>query len=238
MHLNTVNRFFVVGTDTEIGKTTVTRYLIQALQEHGKSAIGCKPIACGLNSEGHNEDVFIYEQINSLCLPTREINPICFDLPASPNIAAFYAAEEIDTHFLIKHLAKISMLPIDFIFYESCGGWYVPINDHMTMADIISSINLPILLVIGLQVGCINKALLTWEAILKSNLDVAGWIGNMIDPEIPALNQHIATIQKWISAPYLGTLPFQFENNSNQPLINIDHLINYVVKDTTPKTVN
>jgi dethiobiotin synthetase len=227
MLLKQANSFFVTGTDTGCGKTTVTRLLIQTLQQSGFQAIGCKPIACGVDQQGDNEDVLVYERINSLSLPRIEINPICLTLPASPHIAAQQENRVIDVLALSQELNKLKALPVDFIFFEGVGGWKVPLNQRETTIDLALSLQAPLILVIGIRVGCLNHALLTWEAIQKVNVAVTGWIANVVDPTTPAIDDHIATLQQWIDKPCLTIIPFgdNSDNTNDIYAIRINSLI-------------
>jgi dethiobiotin synthetase len=208
MSLPSPNCFFITATDTGSGKTTVTRMLIQTLQQSGYRAVGCKPIACGLDEEGCNEDVRVYEAINSLPLPRDQINPVCLSLPASPNIAAAKEQYVLEASHLSQKLKALQKLPCDVVFFEGVGGWKVPINSKETMVDVVSALLVPIILVIGIKVGCLNHALLTGEAIQGTGLPIVGWIGNVVDPATPAISDHLATLGSWLKAPCLAVLPF------------------------------
>lgn len=217
--------FFVTGTDTCIGKTTVTKTIIRALQHKAYVAIGCKPIACGYDDLGQNEDVSAYVEINSLSLSKQQINSYSFDLAASPHLAAKQAQQAISIEKLVADIASVFSLPADFIFVEGAGGWKVPLNNVDTLADLAQCLALPIILVVGLKVGCLNHALLTFDAIKASKLTVAGVIGNVIEPTTPALEEHIDTLTQWISAPYLGTLPFHLDSPTLPVNFNLARLI-------------
>jgi dethiobiotin synthetase len=229
MPLNNAKAFFVTATDTDAGKTMVTQSIIKNLQQINFTAVGCKPIACGFNKMGLNEDVQVYERINSIQLPENLINPLRFELPASPNIAAAMIDFQIQVKQLLKPLKEVLTLPIDFVFFEGIGGLKVPLSESETLIDLIRELQVPIILVIGLRVGCLNHALLTWETICREQLTVAGWFGNVVDPAIPALAEHVETLRHWISAPFFGTLPYQ-KSTSDQsfPTINVNPLLNYV----------
>lgn len=201
--------FFVTGTDTGIGKTTVTKMLISEFKKKGFITIGCKPFACGFNEAGDNEDVLTYEMINSIKLERKIINPLSFALPASPNIAAKMENKYISAKSLADQVRNLHELRVDYIFYEGVGGWKVPLNSEETMIDFARYLSCPLILVIGIRVGCLNHALLTWESISKEKIKVAGWIANIVDPQTPQIAEHISTIKHWISAPYLGTLSYQ-----------------------------
>jgi len=221
MHSKNTKGFFVTGTDTGIGKTLVTRTLIVKLQQQGFKALGCKPLACGINDLGENEDVATYQTINSCPLAKEKINPICLDLPVSPNIAAKAANFDLQLATFIPTLKSVMSMSVDYIFYEGVGGWKVPINETETLADLARALDLPILLIIGLRVGCLNHALLTYEAISRDNLRIAGWIGNVIEKNMPALDQHINTLSEKMAAPYLGTVPYLQNPNDSHLFFNI-----------------
>lgn len=217
--------FFVTATDTGMGKTTVTKILINEFKKAGFKTLGCKPIACGGSQNEDHEDVQVYQSINSLQLPREIINPLYFSLPASPNIAAQYSQKKICALDLVDKLNRLRHLPVDYIFYEGIGGWKVPLNRHETMVDVAKELQLPILLIIGIRVGCLNHALLTWDAIIQEKVPVAGWISNIIDDSTPAIEEHIDTLQQWISAPYLGEVPFQNEEHQSISGFNINLLV-------------
>jgi dethiobiotin synthetase len=212
MHSQPPKGFFITATDTGMGKTTVTKLLITESKKAGFSAIGCKPVACGVSEAGAGaeEDVLSYEAVNSLQLRREQINPLRFDLPVSPNIAAHSEGYTISVKHLAKQLHRLNCLPVDYIFYEGIGGWQVPLNDKETMVDLVRLLQLPVILVVGIRVGCLNHALLTWEAMVKE-APCVGWIANIMNPSVPAIDEHIATLKQRIGAPFLGTLPFHQE---------------------------
>jgi dethiobiotin synthetase len=196
--------FFVTGTDTGIGKTTVTRLLILALNQCELIAMGCKPIACG-----DREDAMVYSQVNPIPLCLDRINPLYLTLPASPNIAAKQANKVIALQDLTTPLKGLLDLPVDYVFFEGVGGWKVPLTDTQTTVDLALDLAFPLIVVVGIRVGCLNHTLLTWDSITRTPLKVAGWIANVIVESTPAMDEHIATLGQHISAPYLGMVPYQ-----------------------------
>lgn len=203
MHLQKTKGFFVTGTDTEVGKTTVTRLLINSLNKQGYQTIGCKPISCGVDG-----DECIYQTINPIALDSDLVNPFHFNLAVSPNIAAKNASQTLSAKQIHSKIKKLLNLPLDCIFYEGTGGWKTPISDHETMADVAKELNLPVILVIGIRVGCLNHALLTAEAMMKDELPMAGWIANIIDETTPQIESHLNTLQNWLTIPFLGQVDY------------------------------
>ncbi len=203
MSLQRTKGFFITGTDTGVGKSTVTEMLIRDFNRQGFKTIGCKPISCG-----SNEDGLMLKKANPISLDQDLINPFHFDLAVSPNIAAKAANRQILAQEVSARMKELLKLPVDYVLYEGLGGWKVPINDKESMIDIVKALNLDIILVVGIRVGCLNHALLTHESILKECLPLAGWIGNVIDQNTPEINQHIITLQQWLDAPYLGLVQY------------------------------
>lgn len=225
MRPNNSKCFFITGTDTHVGKTTLVKILIRELTRKGFSTIGCKPIACSDEHQGINEDVLAYLELNTVNLPMSVINPIRFNLPASPNIAAKISEQQICVDTLVKQLQLLYELPIDFIFFEGVGGWKVPINEKETTIDLAVKLNVPIILVVGIRVGCLNHALLTHDALLKENVQVVGWVANVIDPNTPEISEHIATLENWLKIPLLGIIPHQNYANEDTCPIDVAQLI-------------
>lgn len=196
-------RYFITGTDTGVGKTFVTCTLLRALQQQGKSAIGIKPILTGAESAEHS-DTLALMQHNSLKLPESVITPYTFSLPTSPHIAAAKAQQTIHAHEIVQTCQPALSQAVDVILIEGVGGWRVPINEHETIAELASAFNCPIILVIGMRLGCLNHALLTAEAIQADGLTLAGWIANQIDPTFTFTEEYLSTFAARINAPMLG----------------------------------
>lgn len=221
MHSKKVKGFFITGTDTGVGKTTLTRLLIAQMNKKGLLSIGCKPISCG-----DNNDTEIYLQTNPLKLAADLINPIHFPLPASPHIAAKMAGKNISLADLVMDLKKLFTYEVEYIFVEGIGGWKVPINKTHTTVDLAKALGLPIILVVGIRVGCLNHASLTWDSLSQEKMKVAGWIANVIEPCTPHIDEHVATLCQRIKAPYLGTVPYQ--NPLTSFALDVTRLINDV----------
>jgi dethiobiotin synthetase len=201
---------FLTGTDTEVGKTFAACALLIRARREGFSAAALKPVAAGVTAEGENEDVRAHRAAASpeVDLPLRIRNPYCFMPPIAPHLAAREAGVEIDFS-LIRHALEIAQKAADRVLVEGAGGFRVPLGAAGDSADLAALLNLPVILVVGMRLGCINHALLTAEAIAARRLPFAGWIANCIDPDMPRRAENLATLKAALSAPLLGVLLYQ-----------------------------
>lgn len=199
--------YFITGTDTEIGKTHATCALLAAADLQGLRAVALKPVAAGTDATGRNEDVVRLMAASNVALPERTINPWLLKEPLSPHIAARQAGVEITAATIIEtfHLADERT---DLLLVEGVGGLYAPLSDTLTQPELIRQLDIPVILVVGLRLGCLNHALLTADAIEKEGLQFAGWIGNQIDPALQASAENIQTLNERLNAPCLGILPY------------------------------
>ena len=215
--------FFVTGTDTEVGKTLVSGALILKLREQGKKAIGFKPVVAGTyqNTSGNilNEDVETLRIASKLAPGQLNLSPYILDMPVAPHLAAANKGIALDLNTMMQALSEIQKLS-DCLVVEGAGGFLVPLNAVQDLGDLAQQIDLPIILVVGMKLGCINHALLTQEAIKARGLKMAGWIANSLLNEMPLLEENIATLQVKINAPFLGlipTLPKTLQKSDNSP---------------------
>ena len=215
--------FFVTGTDTEVGKTLVSGALILKLREQGKKAIGFKPVVAGTyqNTSGNilNEDVETLRIASKLAPGQLNLSPYVLDMPVAPHLAAANKGIALDLNTMMQALSEIQKLS-DCLVVEGAGGFLVPLNAVQDLGDLAQQIDLPIILVVGMKLGCINHALLTQEAIKARGLKMAGWIANSLLNEMPLLKENIATLQAKINAPFLGlipTLPKTLQKSHNSP---------------------
>ncbi|RLA20636.1 MAG: dethiobiotin synthase [Gammaproteobacteria bacterium] len=210
MELPESKGFFITGTDTSVGKTVITVALMEWMKQQGKSVIGMKPVAAGCEWQGErwvNEDALLLQQHSSVELPYETINPYAFKKPISPHLAAEADGELIS----IERLRRESQLleqQADCLLVEGAGGWEVPLNRQERIADLAKAINYPVILVVGLRLGCINHALLSVAAIEQSGLKCAGWIANQVDTDMACLDENRETLQQNIEAPMLAFVPF------------------------------
>ena len=214
--------YFVTGTDTEVGKTLVSGALILKLRELGRNAIGFKPVVAGTyqgqNGEYINEDIETLLVASNLA-QTESICPFVLDKPAAPHIVAKANGIELNVNKLLESFTGIQN-ENDFVVVEGAGGFIVPLNDHESLADFAQKIDLPIIVVVGMKLGCLNHALLTIEAIKTRKMKIAGWVANALAQEMSLLNENIQSLQDRIDAPFLGmipTLPLALQKQNNSP---------------------
>ena len=198
--------WFVAGTDTEIGKTFVACALLHALRDQGLSAIGMKPVAAGTDENGRNDDVEALIAAASVEAPRELVNPYLFAPAIAPHIAALEADRPIDLERIAQSFAALRPLA-DAIVVEGVGGFCVPLGPQVDAADLAQRLALPVILVVGMRLGCINHALLTQQAIAARGLTLAGWVANRIDPNMARFDENLASLEARLAAPLLGVIP-------------------------------
>lgn len=202
---------FVTGTDTGVGKTLVSAGLLHALAKHHARVVGMKPVAAGtemIHGVEANEDVVALRAAATCAVSPELDNPVLLPDPVSPHIAAARAGVQIDTAHLVACQRALTALA-DAVVVEGAGGFLVPLSDTETGADLAQALGLPVLLVVGLRLGCLNHALLTAEAIRARGLTLAGWVANHVDASMLAQEDNIAFLQHALQAPLLATIPYQ-----------------------------
>ena len=198
--------YFIVGTDTGAGKTLVASVLIARMVAAGRRVAAMKPVSAGCvhTAEGWlNDDVVRLRQAANVKLPLALINPYAFEPAIAPHIAAEQAGVEIDLEHIERAYREIAILA-DTVIVEGVGGFLVPLNRRQNAADLALRLNLPLVLVIGMRLGCLNHALLTVEAIQRRGLTLAGWVANPIDPNMQAFDANLASLKARIAAPFWG----------------------------------
>jgi len=199
--------YFVTGTDTGIGKTIVSCALLSAYSARDNVVIGMKPVVTGRVC-GEWADVNAIVAASSVAAPREWVNPYAFIPPISPHLAAKEAGIEIDIEVIrqaCSNLQKIS----DVVVVEGVGGIMVPLNDRNDVADMAYALDLPVILVVGMRLGCLNHALITAKIIQASGLKLAGWVANQIDPQINSFDENLHTLKERLNCPLLGVLPFE-----------------------------
>ncbi len=199
--------YFLTGTDTEIGKTFITCALLQRAGQEGLTAIGLKPIAAGTDAAGLNDDVEAIRAASNVELPRQIINPYCFKPAIAPHIAAAEAGVSIEFG-PIRASCDDARQHADLVIVEGVGGFCVPLSPELNTDDLAVELGLPVILVVGMRLGCINHALLTAEAIAARGLKLVGWVANSIDPAMSRFAENLATLQALLPAPLLGVVPF------------------------------
>lgn len=220
-----MQKYFITGTDTDIGKTFITRLFLAKAKLQQKTAIAIKPVACGTISTPagiKNEDVAFMQNENSVILSDTQINPFLLQAPLSPHIAAAQENIILSAEAISQACEDAQQYTVDYLFCEGAGGWLVPINAQETMADVAIKLKMPIILVVGMRLGCLNHALLTVENILQHQLPLAGFVANQITATSQeCLAENIATLTARIPAPLLGTIPYSI----NKDIHALAHLI-------------
>lgn len=198
--------YFVTGTDTGIGKTHITCTLLHAARRQGLTTVGMKPIAAGTEADGRNDDVTRLLAASSVKPPLEWVNPYLYDPFIAPHIAAREAGWPIDIAVIGQAFARLSALA-ELVWVEGVGGFRVPLDEQLDAADLAQALNLPVVLVVGMRLGCLNHALLTVEALARRGLSLAGWVANQIDPAMARFEANLETLQARLPAPLLGVAP-------------------------------
>ena len=206
----TKKAFFVTGTDTDVGKTLITAGLLVAAKNRGLSTAALKPLAAGCEKTEQglrNGDALILQSAMTESFIYEQINPIALQAAIAPHIAAQQEKRSISADRLVG-FCRGSLGIADVTFIEGAGGWRVPINPRETMADFANNLQLPVILVVGVRLGCLNHALLTFEAIVRDGLPVAGWVANCVDEHMPALAENIESLCVRLPIPCLAVIPY------------------------------
>jgi len=202
--------YFIAGTDTECGKTEVTLGLMQLLQSTGRRVAGMKPVASGAQptSDGlRNDDALRIQAQCSRSTAYSLVNPYAFEPPIAPHLAARHAGVEIEFGVIGRTL-EVLAADADLVVVEGVGGWRVPLGKEGDLSNMARDLGLPVVLVVGVRLGCINHALLTADAIVTSGVPLAGWVANLIDPAMLALEDNLSTLEERLPAPKLGVVPW------------------------------
>jgi len=202
--------FFIAGTDTEIGKTTVAAGLLHAARLRGLSTAAAKPVAsdCAMTAQGlRNGDALALLGECSLPLDYAEVNPFAFAPAIAPHLAAREVGVELTVAALLEPVQRVLARGADLTLVEGAGGWRVPLAGTESLADLAVALQLPVILVVGVRLGCINHAVLTAEAIARDGLTLAGWVANVVDPATSRLDDNLATLAERLAAPCLGRVP-------------------------------
>lgn len=203
-----MKRWFVTGTDTEIGKTYVASALISLLVADGYRVAGMKPVASGCEkteSGLRNDDALRLIAASNVNLPYDVVNPCCFEPAIAPHIAAREAGQVID----IDRISKLAQsIEADYLVIEGVGGWCVPLGETSMLTELATATADEVIVVVGMRLGCINHALLTAAQIERDGLPLKGWIANHVDPDMLAKSENLATLQALMPCPLLGILPW------------------------------
>ena len=201
---------FVTGTDTGVGKTLVACGLLRAHAARGMRVIGMKPVAAGALPEGGalvNEDVRALRLAGNVAAPDALVNPYCFEPAIAPHIAAQQAGVAIDLARLTNAFAALAAR-CDRVIVEGAGGFRVPLGPSWDTSDLARALDLPVVLVVGMRLGCINHALLSADAVRAAGLTLAGWVANHVDPALACADENVAALGERLRAPMLARVAF------------------------------
>ncbi|RPH21827.1 ATP-dependent dethiobiotin synthetase BioD [Buttiauxella warmboldiae] len=205
-----IKKWFVTGTDTEVGKTVASCALLQAATNAGYRTAGYKPVASGsvMTEQGiRNSDALALQRNSSVKLSYQQVNPFAFLEPTSPHIVSAAEQRPLEFSQFSAGLAALA-LQADWLQVEGAGGWFTPLSATTTFADWVVAEQLPVILVVGVKLGCINHAMLTARAVQSAGLCLAGWIANDVQPTGKRHAEYIATLRDVLNAPLLGEIPF------------------------------
>ena len=215
--------YFITGTDTGVGKTFVTCALLHTLKAQSIAAIGMKPIAAGAepSPDGlQNEDIEALREASGVKLASEDLNCYLMAEAIAPHIAAANEDIDIDLDVIRQRFDQLTELA-DVVLVEGVGGFIVPLGDSINTADLAQDLDLPVILVVGMRLGCLNHALLTQEAILARGLTLAGWVANQIDPYMAELDANIEALEERIRAPLLGVIEWQKQPDAESVFLDL-----------------
>lgn len=207
--------FFVTGTDTGVGKTLVACALLHVLAARGMKAVGMKPVACGSANGVNglvNDDVERLITAGNVAAPREHVNPYCFVPPIAPHIAARQAGVIIVLDRIVRSFRALDALA-DVVVVEGVGGFHVPLGPGTDAAQLAERLALPVVLVVGMRLGCLNHALLSAQAVAGRGLKLAGWVANHIDPQMAAVEENVQALEERIGAPLMARISFARETD-------------------------
>jgi len=200
--------YYITGTDTGAGKTLTSCALLHAFAAQGLSVVGMKPVACGCDDDEPNDDVKLLRAASNILASYGQINPYNFLRPIAPHIAARNAGVRIEFARILTSYREL-LSQADEVIVEGIGGFKVPLNEKQDSAELAQQFELPVILVVGVRLGCLNHALLSADAIAAHGLKLAGWVANVLDADMPALRDNIAALEQRLLAPLLGVVEYQ-----------------------------
>ena len=200
--------WFVTGTDTEVGKTAISCALLAAAAAAGLRTAAVKPVAAGCDDQGHNDDALQLLDCMTEPLDYAQVNPVALEAAIAPHIAAEREGKRLQAGRLAGICRGVMMGKADFVLIEGAGGWRVPISPRETLADLAVQLQVGVILVVGMRLGCINHALLTAEAIRRDGLELAGWVANQPGERMVCHEENLDTLRRLLPAPLLGEVPY------------------------------
>ena len=212
---------FVTGTDTNIGKTLISAALLHAYALQGKRVVGMKPVAAGCEADGSYSDVTALQAASNVRVEDALMNPYRYPIAVAPHLAARKQGDTIELPVILRAYAELSA-QADVVVVEGAGGFILPLNERQDGGDLAAALALPVVLVVGLRLGCLNHALLTVHAIRARGLKLAGWVANCVEEQMTLRDENIATLQQRIGAPLLGVVPYQAQPDARYVAASLD----------------
>jgi dethiobiotin synthetase len=219
-------RWFITGTDTDVGKTAVAAGLLTLLNRHGLTTLALKPVAAGCEQSDdglRNSDALALQAAASIELDYAQINPVALEPAIAPHIAAAEAGLNLTVEKLAGYCRGALLTPADVALVEGAGGWRVPLNARESLAALPAALDCKVVLVVGVRLGCISHALLTAEAIARDGLQIVGWVANIIEPKTARLEENIATLRALLPSPCWGVVPHLQEPSASALAEYLDH---------------
>ena len=210
------NSYYITGTDTAIGKSVASAALLHALRGRGLHAVGMKPVAsgCEMTADGwRNEDALLLQQASDPVPAYRDVNPYALPNPLAPELAAADAGVSIELQPIVEAHARLAAVA-DAVVVEGVGGWAAPLTASLDQLDVVRALELPVVMVVGLRLGCINHARLTARAIVEDGAQLVGWIANDIDPAMARSDDNFVILQRVLPVPCWGRLPHALSPDS------------------------
>ena len=211
--------YWVTGTDTDVGKTTVTAALLARAREQGRRCYGIKPVSAGCVAQADgwiSADAQAIDAQASIKLHEDLLAPIKLPLPMSPHLAAADAGVRLSSSRIVGLVRGGLSTPATHVLIEGAGGWRVPINERETLADVARQLKYPVIVVVGIRLGCLNHALLTMDAIIADGLTIAGWVANLCQSDVLLADAQIETLKQRFHAPCLGVIPYDQQAHAEQ----------------------
>ena len=199
--------WFVTGTDTEVGKTAISCALLKAAEGQGLRTAAIKPVAAGCDAQGHNDDALQLMECMTESMDYAQVNPVALQAAIAPHIAAQQEGRSMQAARLAGLCRGVMLAGADFTLIEGAGGWRVPISPRETLADVAAHLQVGVILVVGMRLGCINHALLSAEAIRRDGLMLAGWVANQPGERMNCHDENLDTLRNLLPAPLLGEVP-------------------------------
>ena len=199
--------WFVTGTDTEVGKTAISCALLKAAEGQGLRTAAIKPVAAGCDAQGHNDDALQLMECMTESMDYAQVNPVALQAAIAPHIAAQQEGRRMQAARLAGLCRGVMLEGADFTLIEGAGGWRVPISPRETLADVAVHLQLGVIMVVGMRLGCINHALLSAEAIRRDGLMLAGWVANQPGVRMNCHDENLDTLRNMLPAPLLGEVP-------------------------------